>query len=160
MDKRAGSLAEAAADIPDGAKVMIGGFGGSGAPIELIHALIDRFLATGSPKGLTIVNNNAGNGRVGIAAMIDHGMVRKTICSFPRSTDPRAFTENISRVSSSLCHRARSPSAFAREARHPGLLHADLLRHRSRQGQTRGRIRGALLCAGALAQGGLCADQG
>ena len=93
MDKRAGSLAEAAADIPDGAKVMIGGFGGSGAPIELIHALIDRFLATGSPKGLTIVNNNAGNGRVGIAAMIDHGMVRKTICSFPRSTDPRAFTE-------------------------------------------------------------------
>jgi 3-oxoadipate CoA-transferase, alpha subunit len=93
MDKRAGSLAEAVADIPDGAIVMIGGFGGSGAPIELIHALIDRFLATGSPKGLTIVNNNAGNGRVGIAAMIDHGMVRKTICSFPRSTDPRAFTE-------------------------------------------------------------------
>jgi 3-oxoadipate CoA-transferase, alpha subunit len=93
MDKRAGSLAEAVADIPDGAMVMIGGFGGSGAPIELIHALIDRFLATGSPKGLTIVNNNAGNGRVGIAAMIDHRMVRKTICSFPRSTDPRAFTE-------------------------------------------------------------------
>ena len=93
MDKRAGSLAEAVADVPDGAMVMIGGFGGSGAPIELIHALIDRFLATGSPKGLTIVNNNAGNGRVGIAAMIDHGMVRKTICSFPRSTDPRAFTE-------------------------------------------------------------------
>jgi 3-oxoadipate CoA-transferase, alpha subunit len=93
MDKRAGSLAKAVADIPDGTMVMIGGFGGSGAPIELIHALIDRFLATGSPKGLTIVNNNAGNGRVGIAAMIDHGMVRKTICSFPRSTDPRAFTE-------------------------------------------------------------------
>jgi len=93
MDKRAGSLAVAVADIPNGAMVMIGGFGGSGAPIELIHALIDRFLATGSPKGLTIVNNNAGNGRVGIAAMIDHGMVRKTICSFPRSTDPRAFTE-------------------------------------------------------------------
>jgi 3-oxoadipate CoA-transferase, beta subunit len=93
MDKRAGSLAEAVADIPDGAMVMIGGFGGSGAPIELIHALINRFLATESPKGLTIVNNNAGNGRVGIAAMIDHGMVRKTICSFPRSTDPRAFAE-------------------------------------------------------------------
>jgi 3-oxoadipate CoA-transferase, alpha subunit len=50
MDKRAGSLAEAVADIPDGAMVMIGGFGGSGAPIELIHALIDRFLATGCPK--------------------------------------------------------------------------------------------------------------
>jgi 3-oxoadipate CoA-transferase alpha subunit len=67
---------------------MIGGFGGSGAPIELIHALIDE-----GPKDLTIVNNNAGNGRIGIAAMIDAGMVKKMICSFPRSSDPRAFTE-------------------------------------------------------------------
>lgn len=93
MDKRAGSLAGAVGDIPDGAVVMVGGFGGSGAPIELIHALIDRFVATGSPKDLILVNNNAGNGRVGIAAMIDRGMVRKMICSFPRSSDPRAFTE-------------------------------------------------------------------
>jgi 3-oxoadipate CoA-transferase alpha subunit len=93
MDKRMGSLAEAVAEIPDGAVVMIGGFGGSGAPIELIHALIDRFLATGAPKNLTIVNNNAGNGRIGIAALIDHGMVRKMVCSFPRSSDPRAFTD-------------------------------------------------------------------
>ena len=67
---------------------MVGGFGGSGAPIELIHALIDRFKATGSPKKLTVVNNNAGNGRIGIAAMIDAGMVAKMICSFPRSADP------------------------------------------------------------------------
>lgn len=73
--------------------VMIGGFGGAGAPIELIHALIDRFVATGRPKGLTIINNNAGNGRIGIAAMIDAGMVTKMVCSFPRSSDPRAFTE-------------------------------------------------------------------
>jgi 3-oxoadipate CoA-transferase alpha subunit len=93
MDKRIGSLAEAVAEIPDGAVVMIGGFGGSGAPIEMIHALIDRFLATGAPKNLTVINNNAGNGRVGIAALIDHGMVRKMICSFPRSSDPRAFTD-------------------------------------------------------------------
>jgi 3-oxoadipate CoA-transferase, alpha subunit len=93
MDKRVESLAEAVADIPDGAVVMVGGFGGSGAPIELIHALVDRFLATGSPKMLTVINNNAGNGRVGLAAMIDHGMVRKMICSFPRSSDPRAFTD-------------------------------------------------------------------
>ncbi|MDE3831380.1 3-oxoacid CoA-transferase subunit A (plasmid) [Sinorhizobium meliloti WSM1022] len=88
MDKTVDSLAEAVAEIGDGATIMIGGFGGSGAPIELIHALIDR-----GQNDLTIINNNAGNGRIGIAAMIDAGMVRKMICSFPRSSDPRAFTE-------------------------------------------------------------------
>ena len=93
MDKTLNSLAEAVAGVQDGAVVMIGGFGGSGAPVELIHALIDRFRATGSPKALTVVNNNAGNGKIGIAAMIDAGMVAKMICSFPRSNDPRAFTE-------------------------------------------------------------------
>ena len=93
MDKTIATLAEAVAGIPDGATVMIGGFGGSGSPIELIHALIDRFRATGSPSGLTIINNNAGNGHVGLAALIEHGMVRKLICSFPRSVDPVVFTE-------------------------------------------------------------------
>lgn len=93
MNKTIPSLAEAVADVPDGAVLMIGGFGGSGAPIELIHALIDRYEATGSPANLTVVNNNAGNGKIGIAAMIDAGMVAKMICSFPRSYDPRAFTE-------------------------------------------------------------------
>ncbi|MDB5524134.1 MAG: 3-oxoadipate CoA-transferase [Rhizobium sp.] len=88
MDKTIASAAEAVVEIGDGATVMIGGFGGSGAPIELIHALIDK-----RPKGLTVINNNAGNGRIGIAAMIDAGMVRKMICSFPRSSDPRAFTD-------------------------------------------------------------------
>ena len=70
MNKSAPSVAAAVQDIGDGAQVMIGGFGGSGAPIELIHALIDRFRATGSPGNLTVINNNAGNGAVGIAAMI------------------------------------------------------------------------------------------
>ena len=93
MDKTVIDLAAAIAGIEDGMTLMIGGFGGAGAPIELIHALIDRFRATGSPAKLTIVNNNAGNGRIGIAAMIDAGMVAKMICSFPRSADPRAFTE-------------------------------------------------------------------
>jgi 3-oxoadipate CoA-transferase, alpha subunit len=93
MDKQLATLAEAVAGIGDGAVVMIGGFGGSGAPIELIHALIDRYVATGSPRDLTVINNNAGNGRIGIAAMIDAGMVKKMICSFPRSSDPRAFTD-------------------------------------------------------------------
>lgn len=93
MDKTVSSLAEAVAGIGDGASVMIGGFGGSGAPIELIHALIDRFLATGHPIGLTVINNNAGNGHVGLAALIETGMVKKLICSFPRSADPVVFTE-------------------------------------------------------------------
>ncbi len=93
MDKTIPTLADAVADIPDNAVLMVGGFGGSGAPIELIHALIDRFVATGSPKNLTVINNNAGNGRIGIAAMIDMGMVKKMVCSFPRSADPRAFTD-------------------------------------------------------------------
>lgn len=88
MDKTAASAAQAVAGIPDGATIMIGGFGGSGAPIELIHALIDH-----GAKDLTLINNNAGNGRIGIAAMIDAGLVRKMICSFPRSSDPRAFTD-------------------------------------------------------------------
>ena len=88
MDKTIGTSAAAVAEIGDGATIMIGGFGGSGAPIELIHALIDK-----GPKNLTVINNNAGNGRIGIAAMIDAGMVRKMICSFPKSSDPRAFTD-------------------------------------------------------------------
>jgi len=88
MDKTIASLADAVAGISDGATVMIGGFGGSGAPIELIHALIDK-----GPKGLTVINNNAGNGHVGIAAMIKAGMVAKIICSFPRSPETVAFNE-------------------------------------------------------------------
>jgi 3-oxoadipate CoA-transferase, alpha subunit len=93
MDKTLSDLATAVAGIRDGMTVMIGGFGGSGAPIELIHALIDRFMATGHPTGLTVVNNNAGNGHVGLAALIEAGMVAKLICSFPRSADPVVFAE-------------------------------------------------------------------
>lgn len=95
MDKRVSSLAEAVSVIADGATLMIGGFGGSGAPIELIHALIDRFLATGSPGNLTVINNNAGNGDVGLAAMIREGMVTKIVCSFPRSADAKAFNKRF-----------------------------------------------------------------
>lgn len=93
MDKTLPDLKAAVAGIADGMTVMIGGFGGSGAPIELIHALIDRYMETGHPKGLTVVNNNAGNGHVGLAALIEAGMVAKLICSFPRSADPVVFTE-------------------------------------------------------------------
>ena len=93
MDKSVADLATAVAGVEDGMTVMIGGFGGAGAPIELIHALIDRFRATGRARDLTIVNNNAGNGHIGLAALIGAGMVKKLICSFPRSADPVVFTE-------------------------------------------------------------------
>ena len=88
MDKTIGSVEQAVAGIRDGATIMIGGFGGSGAPIELIHAIVAR-----GSKNLTVINNNAGNGVIGMVAMIDAAMVRKMICSFPRSSDPHAFTE-------------------------------------------------------------------
>ena len=88
MDKTVASLEEAVSGIGDGASIMIGGFGGSGAPIELIHALIDA-----GPKNLTVINNNAGNGHVGLAALIEQGQVAKMICSFPRSADPKVFTD-------------------------------------------------------------------
>lgn len=88
MDKSCASAAEAVSGVTDGATVMIGGFGGSGAPIELIHALIDA-----GPRHLTVINNNAGNGHVGLAALIEQGQVDKLICSFPRSADPKVFTD-------------------------------------------------------------------
>ena len=88
MNKILANPEQAVSEIRDGATVMIGGFGGSGSPIELIHALIDH-----GPRRLTVINNNAGNGDVGLAALIRERLVEKLICSFPRSADPRAFTE-------------------------------------------------------------------
>ena len=88
INKRVDSAAAAVADIHDGATVMIGGFGEAGSPIELIHALIDH-----GAKNLTVVSNNTGSGRVGLAALIEQGLVRKLICSFPRSVDPKVFTD-------------------------------------------------------------------
>jgi 3-oxoadipate CoA-transferase alpha subunit len=76
----------ALADVPDGATVMIGGFGTAGLPNELIEAL----LAQGA-RELTIVNNNAGNGDTGLAALLASRRVRKVICSFPRQADSHHF---------------------------------------------------------------------
>ncbi|WP_374978288.1 3-oxoacid CoA-transferase subunit A [Microbacterium trichothecenolyticum] len=74
--------------MPDGATVMIGGFGRAGQPVELIDALIDQ-----GASGLTIVNNNAGNGDTGLAALLAKGRVRKIICSFPRQHDSWVFDD-------------------------------------------------------------------
>lgn len=88
IDKTMTSVHEAVRSIPDGATVMIGGFGEAGSPIELIHALIDH-----GAKDLTAINNNTGNGDVGLAALINNGQVRKMICSYPRSSHSRVFPE-------------------------------------------------------------------
>ena len=88
IDKRVESAAAAVADIHDGATVMIGGFGEAGSPIELIHALVDH-----GARDLTVVSNNTGSGRVGLAALIANGQVAKMICSYPRSTNSMVFPE-------------------------------------------------------------------
>ena len=86
IDKTVPGLAQAVAGIHDGATVMIGGFGNAGMPKALIDALIEQ-----GARGLTIVNNNAGNGDTGLAALLAAGRVRKIICSFPRQADSHVF---------------------------------------------------------------------
>lgn len=88
IDKRVTSCANAVTNIKDGDTVMIGGFGEAGSPIELIHALIDH-----GAKNLTVVNNNTGSGRVGLAALIENGQVAKMICSYPRTANSLIFPE-------------------------------------------------------------------
>lgn len=82
IDKRVATVEEAVAGIRDGATILIGGFGDTGTPFELIHAVLD----TGA-RDLTIVSNNAGNGYVGIAALLEADRVRRVVCSYPRSSD-------------------------------------------------------------------------
>ncbi|MES2633120.1 MAG: 3-oxoacid CoA-transferase subunit A [Pseudomonadota bacterium] len=86
IDKIAASVAQALPRVAEGATVMIGGFGTAGIPSELIAGLIEQ-----RPRGLTVVNNNAGNGDEGLAALLAEGCVRKIICSFPRQPDSHVF---------------------------------------------------------------------
>ena len=86
IDKRIANVQQAVADIQDGASIMIGGFGTAGMPDALINALIARGVGN-----LTIINNNAGNGDTGLAALMREKRVRKIICSFPRQSDSHHF---------------------------------------------------------------------
>ena len=86
IDKSIATPEAAVADIFDGATVMIGGFGTAGMPDQLIDALIVQ-----GAGNLTIVNNNAGNGETGLAALLKARRVRKIICSFPRQADSHHF---------------------------------------------------------------------
>ncbi|MEV7694348.1 3-oxoacid CoA-transferase subunit A [Microbacterium sp. NPDC089189] len=86
IDKTVPDVESALAGIPDGATILIGGFGRAGQPVELIDALIAQ-----GASGLTIVSNNAGNGDVGLAALLAEKRVRRIICSFPRQADSWVF---------------------------------------------------------------------
>ena len=86
IDRRVPSVAAALDGIADGATVLIGGFGTAGIPVELIDGLIAQ-----GARELTVVNNNAGNGDTGLAALLKAGRVRKIICSFPRQADSQVF---------------------------------------------------------------------
>ncbi len=86
VNKVIASADAAVADIRDGSTVMIGGFGTAGQPTELIDALIRN-----GSKELTVINNNAGNGEAGLAALLKARRVRKIICSFPRQGDSYVF---------------------------------------------------------------------
>jgi len=86
ISKTAASAAEALGDLPDGATVMIGGFGLAGQPVHLIDALLEQGAAD-----LTVVSNNAGNGDTGLAMLIGAKRVKKIVCSFPRQADSYIF---------------------------------------------------------------------
>ncbi len=86
INKISPSMEAALAGIADGATVLIGGFGTAGIPSELIDGLIAQ-----GARDLTVVNNNAGNGDTGLAALLAAGRVRKIICSFPRQADSQVF---------------------------------------------------------------------
>ncbi|TPQ39155.1 3-oxoacid CoA-transferase subunit A [Cupriavidus pinatubonensis] len=86
IDKLYGTARDAVNDVPDGATIAIGGFGGAGMPDELIDALIEH-----GATNLTVVSNNAGNGETGLAALLKARRVRKLVCSFPRQRDAHVF---------------------------------------------------------------------
>ena len=86
INKIADSVAQAIGQVADGATVMIGGFGTAGIPDELIDGLIAQ-----GAKDLTLINNNAGNGDTGLAALLKARRVKKIICSFPRQADSHVF---------------------------------------------------------------------
>lgn len=88
MTKICPSLEQAVSDVPDGASIMIGGFGDAGVPFRMIDVLIAQ-----GAKDLTLISNNAGTGDSGIAALIKRGRVKKMVCSFPRQANASAFDE-------------------------------------------------------------------
>ncbi len=113
INKTFESVAAALDGIADGSVIMVGGFGTAGMPSELV----DGVIASGA-RELTIISNNAGNGEIGLAALLKAGRVAKVICSFPRQSDSYVFDELYLAGRSSLksCHKAIWPNVSARQA--------------------------------------------
>ena len=88
INKIVQKLADAMAGIKDGSTVLLGGFGAVGQPNQLLDALTEQ-----GAKDLTVVANNAGTGRTGLAGLMAAGRVRRIICSFPRSAGSVVFEE-------------------------------------------------------------------
>lgn len=88
INKIANSISKALEGVKDDSTILIGGFGTAGIPNELIEGLIEQ-----GARNLTVVNNNAGNGDTGLAALLRTGRVKKIICSFPRQADSHVFDE-------------------------------------------------------------------
>ncbi len=88
IDKRVATVADAVEGIEDGATVLVGGFGASGVPVDLVHALLDR-----GTTDLTVVTNNAGSGETDVAALLRERRVRRIVCSYPRSSGSIWFEE-------------------------------------------------------------------
>jgi 3-oxoadipate CoA-transferase, alpha subunit len=88
INKIATSVAEAIGTVPDGATLLVSGFGTAGIPDALIEGLLEL-----GGRDFTVVCNNAGNGYTGLAKLLQQGRVRKIICSFPRQTDSWVFDE-------------------------------------------------------------------
>ncbi len=87
-NKKAETLEDAVSRIPNGATLLVGGFGQPGVPEVLIDGVCDL-----QRRGLTIVTNNAGTGHSGIARLIEEGCVGKLICSFPWAKESFVFKE-------------------------------------------------------------------
>ena len=86
VDKQVSDVRAAIEGVKDGATIMVGGFGGSGFPTALVEALVEARC-----RDLTIISNNAGEAVKGLAALFGASLVRKIVCSYPRSTTDSAF---------------------------------------------------------------------
>ena len=157
ISKLVANAAAALADVPDGATVMIGGFGTAGQPMELIDALLEQ-----GAKDLVIINNNAGNGTAGLAALLGANRVRKIICSFPRQVDSQIFDGpyRSGKIELELVPQGNLAERIRAAGAGIGVLHAHGLRHAAGRGQGNPRNQRPPVRAGIPAARRLRADQG